>query len=103
MVYKMNLRAQKIWKCAKLYVYLLIWPTSQSKHELSEINSLLTRIWGTRQRRWLRHHATSRKVAGSISDEFIGFFNLPNPSSRNIVLGWTQPITEKSTRNLPGR
>jgi hypothetical protein len=24
---------------------------------------------------WLRHYATSRKVAGSISDEFIRFFN----------------------------
>jgi hypothetical protein len=24
---------------------------------------------------WLRHYATSRKVAGSIPDEVIGFFN----------------------------
>jgi hypothetical protein len=42
------------------------------------------------------------KVAGSIPDEFMGFFNLPNPSSRNLALASTQPLTEMSTRNLPG-
>jgi hypothetical protein len=30
---------------------------------------------GTRYRRWLRHCATSRKVAGSIPDEVIVFFS----------------------------
>jgi hypothetical protein len=30
------------------------------------------------------------------------FFNLPNPSSRTMALGSTQPLTEKSTRNIPG-
>jgi hypothetical protein len=29
---------------------------------------LLFFFWGTRQRSWLRHYATSRKVAGSIPD-----------------------------------
>jgi hypothetical protein len=42
------------------------------------------------------------KVAGSISDEVIGFFNLPNPSSRTMALGSTQLLTEISTRILPG-
>jgi hypothetical protein len=32
----------------------------------------------------------------------VDFFNLPNPSSRIIALGSTQPLTEMSTRNLPG-
>jgi hypothetical protein len=32
-------------------------------------------------------YATSRKVAGSISDEVIEFFNLPIPSSRPMALG----------------
>jgi hypothetical protein len=45
----------------------------------------------TRYRSWLRHYATSRKVAGSILDEVVGFFNLPNPSSRTVALGSTQP------------
>jgi hypothetical protein len=48
---------------------------------------------------WLRLDARSRKVAGSIPDEVI-FFNLPNPSSRTMTLGLTQPLTEMSTRNL---
>jgi hypothetical protein len=49
-----------------------------------------------------RHYATSWKVAGSIPDEIIGFFNWPNPSSCTMALGSTQPLTEFSTRNLPG-
>jgi hypothetical protein len=53
-------------------------------------------------RSWLRQYATSQNVAGSISDEVIGFFNWPNPSSRTMALGSTQPLTEMSTRNLPG-
>jgi hypothetical protein len=32
---------------------------------------------GTRSRSWLRHCATSRKVAGSIPDGVSGFFSLP--------------------------
>jgi hypothetical protein len=46
-------------------------------------------------------YATSQKDAGSNTDE-VDFFNLPNPSSRNMDLGSTQPLTEMSTRNLPG-
>jgi hypothetical protein len=42
-----------------------------------------------------------RKVAGSIPG-VIGFFNWPNPSSRTMTLGSTQPLTEMSTRSLPG-
>jgi hypothetical protein len=30
------------------------------------------------------------------------FFNLPNPSSRTMALGSTQPLKEANTRNLPG-
>jgi hypothetical protein len=36
-----------------------------------------------------------------VPDE-VDSFNLPNPSSRTMVLGSTQPLTETSTRNLPG-
>jgi hypothetical protein len=48
-----------------------------------------------------RYYATSWKVAGSSPDE-VDFFNLPNPSSSTMALGSTQPLTEMSTRNLPG-
>jgi hypothetical protein len=47
-------------------------------------------------------YATSRKVAGLIPDEVIGFFNWPNPSCCTMALGSTQPLTEMSTRSLPG-
>jgi hypothetical protein len=43
-----------------------------------------------------------RKVAGSIPDENIGFFNWPNPSSRTMALGSTQALIEMNTRNLSG-
>jgi hypothetical protein len=51
---------------------------------------------------WLRDYATSRKVEGSALDEVTGFFNWPNPSSRIMALGSTQPLTEMRTSNLPG-
>jgi hypothetical protein len=47
-------------------------------------------------------YATSLKVSGSIPDYVIGFLNWPNASSRTMALGPTQPLTEMSTRNLPG-
>jgi hypothetical protein len=51
-------------------------------------------------RSWLRHCATSRKVAGSIPDGVTEIFHWYNPSSRTMVLGLTQPLTEMSTRNI---
>jgi hypothetical protein len=54
---------------------------------------------------WLRHCATSQKVAGSNPDEvtvLFFFFNLPNPSSRTMALGSLSFVTEMSTKNLPG-
>jgi hypothetical protein len=53
-------------------------------------------------RTWMRHYAASQKVVGSIPNEATGFFNRPNPSSRTMALGSTQPLTERSTMNLPG-
>jgi hypothetical protein len=31
----------------------------------------------------------------------VDFFNCPNPSSRTMALGSTQPLTEMTTRDLP--
>jgi hypothetical protein len=50
----------------------------------------------------LRHYATSWKVTGSIFEEAIDIFNWTNPSSHTMALGSTQPVTEMSTRKLPG-
>jgi hypothetical protein len=35
-------------------------------------------------------------------DEVDDFFNLPNPSSRTMSLGSTQPLIGTRARNLPG-
>jgi hypothetical protein len=47
-------------------------------------------------------YTTSWNVAGSIPDHVAEFFTLPNTSSRTMDPGFTQPLTEMSTRNLPG-
>jgi hypothetical protein len=54
---------------------------------------------GTRWRFWFRHYDTSRTVSGSSLDEVIEFFNLSNPSSRIMVMGLIQPLTEIKTLN----
>jgi hypothetical protein len=43
----------------------------------------------------------SWKAVGSSPDEVIKLFNLPNPSSNTMALGFTQPVTEMNTRNHP--
>ena len=48
---------------------------------------------------WMRHCASSRKVAGSIPDGVVGIFHWHNPSDRIMALGFTQPLAEMSTRN----
>ena len=53
-------------------------------------------LWGTRWRSWLRHCATSRRVAGSIPDGVNGH----TPSGHTVALGLTQPLTEMSTTNI---
>jgi hypothetical protein len=50
----------------------------------------------------IRFYATSRKVAGLIPHEVIGFFDWPNPYSRNMALGSTQPLREMSITSLTG-
>jgi hypothetical protein len=46
------------------------------------------------------YNSTGRKVAGSVPDCVIGIFHWHNPSDRSMALGWTQPLTEMSTRNI---
>jgi hypothetical protein len=67
------------------------------KHYLDYITVIYDGTW---QRSWLKHCATSQKVAGSILDGVIGIFHWHNPSGRTMALGSTQPLTEMSTRNI---
>jgi len=62
---------------------------------LTEI-SLLPFLGCARWRTWLRHCATSREAAGSISDVLIGIFN----SECAMTLVSPQPLTETITRNI---
>jgi hypothetical protein len=61
---------------------------------------VLTAHGGTRWRSWLRHCATSRKVADWIPDGVSEIFHWFNPSGRNVALGSTQPLKEMSARNI---
>jgi hypothetical protein len=45
---------------------------------------------GTRWRRWLRHRATSRKVADSIPDVVTGILHFHKPSGPTVALVSTQ-------------
>jgi hypothetical protein len=71
-------------------------------HLSTHFTDVSSRLGGTRwcSRSW--HYTTSWKVAGLIPSEVIRFSNSPNPSSRTVTLGSTQPLTEMSNRNLPG-
>jgi hypothetical protein len=80
----------------------MVMTTAESYHIPFAIYSGTIIAQGTRWRSWLRHYAARQKVAGSNPDEFIGFCNLLNPSSRTMGLGSTQPLAEMSTMNLPG-
>ena len=62
--------------------------------------SVLIFYKGTRGGAIGRYVATSRKVAGSISDGVIDIFHYLNASGLTIVLELTQPLKEMSTRNV---
>jgi hypothetical protein len=71
-----------------------------SKHCTTSSFHICTIVqWGTRWRSWLRHFVSNGQVAGSIPDGVTGIFHWHNPSSRNLALGLSQPLTEMNTRN----
>jgi hypothetical protein len=63
---------------------------------------LLWELFQIKRCKHLPIYAKSRKVAGSIPNKIIGFLNWPNLSSSTMALRPTQPLTQMSTRNLPG-
>jgi hypothetical protein len=64
---------------------------------VSQLLCLRTMQRCTRWRMWLRHYATSRKIAGSILVGIIGIFHWHNPSGNTMALVSTQPLPEMST------
>jgi len=101
---------RSFYSCVELFILLV--PTSLTLFVCQSGKSVLlvehevfielpgSIYWGTRWRIWLRHCATSRKVAGSIPDGVIGICHWHNPSCRTMALGLTQSLTEMSTRNI---
>jgi hypothetical protein len=57
----------------------------------------------TRYRSWFRYCATIRKVSISILDGVFKNFHWLNSSSRIIIFGLTQPLTDFSTGGKSGR
>jgi hypothetical protein len=57
-------------------------------------------MWCTPWRSWLTHCSTNQKIVGSFPDGAIEIFLWHNPSGRTLALGFTQPLTEMSTRNI---
>jgi hypothetical protein len=57
-------------------------------------------IWDIQWCSWLKHCATSRKVAHSFPDGVSGIFHYNDLSGRTMFPGLTQPLTEMSTRNI---
>jgi hypothetical protein len=83
-------------------INLYCWKLSKLTSSKLENENRRNKFGGTGYNSWLRRYATNRKGAGSNSDKVIAFFNLPNPCGRTMALGLIEPLTEMSTRNLPG-
>jgi hypothetical protein len=80
-------------RCCRLYkqdTSRIAWVSKERRWRTSThaTESAYTVIYsGTRWRSWLRHCATSRKVAGSIPHGITGISHWHNPSGRTMALG----------------
>jgi hypothetical protein len=73
---------EKLWAALSAHNIEVFGPSTQQWSRL-----ILVSI------KWIKiHYAKSQKVASSIPHEVIGLFNWPNPSSRTVALGSTQPL-----------
>jgi hypothetical protein len=74
-----------------IYIYIYIYIIRLGPQQIPQnypLNLEYTKSRGTRWRSWLRHCATSRKVAVSIPDGVTRFFHWHNSSGRTTALGW---------------
>jgi len=86
--------------CILIFSTAFVSNISHSKKNSARYYHICIQVWGTQWRSWLRHCATSQKVAGSTPDGVTGFFHWHNPSCRTMALGLTQTLTEMSTSNI---
>jgi hypothetical protein len=80
-------------KREKPYLITIRWFIHRKTRERGNV------VW----RSWLRHYATNRKVAGSIPDEVIGFFQLTSSFQAHCGPGVDSASYRYSTRNVPPR
>ena len=73
--------------CACACVRVCVCERERVSETMKISSDYILDILGTRCRSWLRHCATSRKVAGFISDGVIGIFHSHNPSGRTVAPG----------------
>jgi hypothetical protein len=89
--------------CVYIYLHLLVQSNNtpyclllSAKQNVLTIAKKVEVTWesGSRcwWRSWLRHCATSRKIATSIPDDVTAIFYWHNPSGRTTALGSTQPF-----------
>ena len=83
--------------------YLLLSSCLESNNYLLVIPRVTKLLWGTRWRGWLRHCATSRKVASLIHDGVIGFCHWHNPSGRTMAPGVDSNSNEYQECFLEGK
>jgi hypothetical protein len=88
---------QQIFAVGNFYKRLRIWQILSKVLRLKFLSEMLKEH---AQRRWLTAMLQVRKAAGSSPDEVIDSFNLPNPFSRTMTLGVTQPLIEMSKRSF---
>jgi hypothetical protein len=87
----LNLYRKVSGKLGQLYAVLRDYPTTVHYKPTFDTHCCPSKFacpylmdWGTRWNSWLRHCATSRKVAGSIPDGFTRIFYSHNPSGRTV-------------------
>jgi hypothetical protein len=86
-------------KCALVH-YDAHWKCDTEHHRIEMCTSALRCSRGKHWRSWFMQVATSCKVSGLIPDGGTGIFHWHNTSCCTITLGFTQPLTVMSTRNI---
>jgi hypothetical protein len=89
--------------CISLFSSVLVYLIN-SYVSFAEYGKAFTIVGSTIYLLILQYTTTTLQAGRSpvrVLDE-VDFLNLPNPSSHTMALGLTQPLTEMSTRNLPG-
>jgi hypothetical protein len=95
-----NIHTQQLRNILQGNLGLLYYSVSLSVHTPIFLTSWQICIkFGVNVMKW---YGTPLFIHAHFLFSVIGLFNWPNPSSRTMALGPTQPLTEMSTRNLPG-